>query len=297
MRIIFYKLGRSSSGGTLLVGLFIFSLLLPARGWSQKDGEPAFGTISARVAKEELGKTGAGVAAFFSVDGGPPPRPGQLRRVPDKSTDITANGSLEVLIPPGQYYIGIILDRSMNTIGPPSPGEKTFVAHDSTGQPKVFTVVSGLTTDAGLLSGKVPDEKNSPLPEYFTIEGSLLDQKGNPVPTAVILVFKANDASIRPVYLHQVTSKDGHYSLRLATGSSYNLMVRSTLGGGQPTPGEQIGRYDEESMKEVTAKKGEVLKDINIKLLKVPEPGESGQKYLKKPGKRSMPQPSSTITP
>ena len=162
-------------------------------------------------------------------------------------------------------------------MGPPREGEQTFTAYGQDGAPRIFEVVADKTVETGPLSGKVPSGVKWAEPAYFTVQGSVRDEAGKPFVGAKIIAFKAGDPARRPAFTFNSIAKDGAYQLKLSADSSYAISARANYGGGQPETGEYIGRYGDKDVVVVTGKSGEVLKNLDITMRKVPERFPQGE--------------------
>ncbi len=254
------------------------------------------GSLSGRIIPNDQNResiqSGATIIAFFNKASGPPPSPGRRHRVPDQITRLGSDLLFKTSLLEGEYYIGVISRKSPRAIGPPQEGDFSFVAFDNENKPKVFLVKAGENTDTGPLEGKVLREIKEVKSdvEYFTIEGFIKDGLGAPLKEAVIIAFKVGESRRRPEYVLRNSSEEGHYSIKLATRNSYFITVRTGIGGGQPSPGEYIGRYGGNNPITVSGNKDEILKDININVFKIPEPGASKDKFNNRPGVAPRPQ-------
>lgn len=278
---------RCNSMGCFLLFCLLLSVLFSRAAVSAaeegKDVETK-GSIGGRIETTGIAASDTiGKASFFNVKNGPPPSPGQRHRVPDELVRVSGDGSFFKKLPAGQYYIGIILGRTSDMPGPPQAGEKSFVVHGPDNTPQVFEVRAGDHTEAGLVQGRVlAGEPESSL-SFFTVEGRIMDRDGNPVTETVIVAFREGEKRLRPEVSLRNSDASGRYSMKLAVGSQYTIVVRAAYGGGVPTQGEFVGRYGNEIPKTVSGSKDEVVSGIDITVFEVPEPGESKEKKLKKP--------------
>lgn len=256
----------------------------PVHAEEKEPGADSFASVSGKATLPTAKDKTLGMAAFFNINNGPPPYPGRDHRVPDHIAMIEGDATFKTRILAGRYYIGII-DRPDSRIpGPPRQGENTYVAHDDSGAPRIFTFEAGKDLDVGLLTGKVP---NTPFPDstpYFTITGMIKDETGKPITESVIIAFKVGgDKRRRPDYTLENSDTNGRYSMKLAAGDSYSILVRTTYGGGQPTPGEYVGRYGGDNPIPVTGKEGAVVPNIDITVFILPEPGIKTDDFPDKP--------------
>ena len=292
-RILERFLDRSKKGNMLiaftLTLMFVLAPSLGSAAEEKADTQGLTGTISGQapltLAPAAKSAESLGIVAFFNTANGPPPSPGRDHRVPDHIALIGNDARFQAEGTAGRYYIGIIDRRNTRIPGPPRPDEKTLVAFDKEGAPQIFEVKAGEKTDTGLLAGKVP---NGPFPDdshaYFTVTGVVKNEDGSPVTEAVIVAFKiGGDQKRRPDFTLQNSDQNGRYSMRLAAGSAYSILIRNSFGGGQPAPGEFVGRYGGETATPVSGQAGQVVQNIDITTFKIPEPGIDKNSFRNKP--------------
>ncbi|NTV15552.1 MAG: hypothetical protein HGA96_16770 [Desulfobulbaceae bacterium] len=74
------------------------------------------------------------VVSFFNAKNGLPPLTEGLGRVPEFISRTDHAGDFKINLPPGRYYIGILVRNSGSSPGPPRPGEKFYFAATDRGQ-------------------------------------------------------------------------------------------------------------------------------------------------------------------
>ncbi|MBU0730546.1 MAG: carboxypeptidase-like regulatory domain-containing protein [Proteobacteria bacterium] len=260
----------SKSFPTILFVFVYFVLFFPCHVAGSSSGK---GTISGSVkVKPDKSNEITGIVAFFNVELGPPSGQDNNRRVPDHLTQLEKDSRFTAKLIPGKYYVGVILGRSLKSIGPPKKGEHSFTAFNEQGDPQIFIIEAETNTDTGELSGKMPLglRRNFEM-KYFTVKGVIRDENGKPVEGAKIIAFREGDKIRKPITTFQGTDKDGKYALTLSPGSKYNLSVRAGYGGGQPVSGEYIGRLGDANIAAITGKEGQVIYGINITVYTIPE--------------------------
>lgn len=259
----------------IFTSIFLIFFVLCANALTmekEKSLEPK-GSIKGQVKVTQEGdlKTLTGIVAFFDIKEGMPSGIGTFHRAPNGIAKLDEQGNFNYALGSGNYYIGIVLGRSSGTVGPPRPGEQSFTVHDNEGKPRIFEVRNGTVTDAGLVSGKTPSAGNLADIPTFSVQGVIRDEAGKPFEGAKVIAFLVGDPKRRPAFTYTGTGKDGTYLLKLPADNAYNISVRAKYGGGQPAAGEYIGRYGDKEILAVTAKKDEILKGVDVNLIKVPE--------------------------
>ena len=231
------------------------------------------------------------IIALFSVTGGNPPDQGSTRRVPDGLIKVEEDGSFMVELVSGKFYLGAV-SRSddRRRMGPPSSDEEFFFARKKDGELRQFEIVGGQINDVGTLSGIMP-ETFPEIEDYFTVVGTIYNEKGKPFPKALILVRRELRIP-RPLFISERTGSDGKYELKLPGGTPYYLVVREDLVNvGRPKPGNFVGIYGGSPPssgavptvfaggKVVNGKKGDILKGIDITMYEIPDPEERKKEF------------------
>lgn len=226
------------------------------------------GTISGQVMLKDGNPMRGGLAVFFNDGTGPPPDSKKYWRVPDHIVKIDENGRFSADLPEGTYYVGAIKRMSGETIGPPREGDYFVVTRDDRQRAKGFVVKAGKSIDTGIISGAEPFHLSSTVQkDVSAVEGTITYIDGTPVSGAVVSAFRTMTETGKPVFSSLRTGSDGKYSIRVQSGSYY-LRARSVYGGGPPLKGEVIGAYGEKEPVSVTVKEGEIIKGVDIKVIK-----------------------------
>ena len=211
------------------------------------------------------------VAYFFNAETGPPPDLDKYRRIPDENVPIGDDGRFTTDLAEGGYYVAIVKRLSGRTVGPPEPGDYFMCPRDDNGIPKSYVVKAGEPTDTGVISG-AETFKGLSKEGVSGIEGVILDSDGKPVKGAAVLAFRTKGEIRKPIFVSDMTGDDGKYFIRVAEGIYY-LKVRAGYGGGSPVEGEIIGDYGENKPDAVTVEKGQIVKGLNVKVVKFPKRG------------------------
>lgn len=293
-----------------IVALSLLVLLIPLVSQAAAPGfmQERMGTLSGQILIEDNKPLPGGIVSFINEKSGPPPLMPGATRVPDAITRVDKEGKFSARLVPGTYYIGALLVTEPGRgPGPPRPGEKLYYAVDEKKTPRTFTLKIRETLDVGQLASLPPDQIKD-TGKYLTLEGTVLTPDGKPFPGAVALV-KKDLRSMRPEFVSQVVSEDGHFKLMISEGTYY-LMAREVIDGsitGQPPTGSHVGTYgvekaqtegvpepraglhsplgataanpaptgaEQDDAKTVSGKAGEVVKDLTIKVFPVSRPEE-----------------------
>jgi hypothetical protein len=238
----------------------------------------AGGLVSGQIITDAEEALTSGRVALFSADIGPPSRQGNLRRVPEVITSMTADGIFSVRLPAGRYYLGAMSRDMSRGPGPPAAGENAFSAV-SGNSPLIIDVAEGTETELGPITVRsrvrYPDQAN-----YFTVTGKVSDMQGKPFAGAYIFV-KIDPRSQRPNFISEKTGRNGRFKIKLPAGKSYHLLAKDTVSLGKPLPGKHIGAYNGPGLGSsiipapapITGKKGETLAGIDITMHEVSTPG------------------------
>lgn len=297
-----------------LIMLLIF--LLPSPLLCQT-GVPGFmkkqmGTMTGQVITEDGQPVPGGVVSFFATDKGIPPLFANMHRIPDMVGRMGPDGKFSVNIMPGSYYLGaMVITDPGRTPGPPKKGDTFYYARDDRGNLLELTLAAQEKKNVGEITGALPD--TFPIVKNLvTIEGSLLKEDGTPFAGGVVLI-KTDMKKPRPDFVSERTGEDGTFTLKLPPDTAYYLLGRERAVG-RPVPGTYVGTYGSDSpISEggalpifgarpaqpaagrpqvegapedpgknlpvtVSGKAGETLTGINIKMFKLPVPGEQREK-------------------
>ena len=261
----------------LLVSLgIIFSLLSSISAGSEAETakDKKTGTITGRVIIKGSGPLTGGQVMLYDARTGPPPLPDTYERVPDISRDLDGDGRFKVELPPGIYYLGAVKRLSGERMGAPQAGDYVFRSIDEKNRPKEYVIKAGTVLDAGNELEAIPLRPKDTSTEGVTtaIQGIVFDMDGKPVENAVVIAFVTPDLRGRPLFISDMTGKDGKYSLRVTQGTYY-LRVRNRFTSGPPEPGQIVGYYGEGTPVPVAVKEGEIKKGFDFKVILFPGRG------------------------
>ncbi|MEN8134623.1 MAG: hypothetical protein ABFS18_03685 [Thermodesulfobacteriota bacterium] len=223
----------------ILIGLLMVNVAVAEQS---RDASSDKGILKGKVFQKNKPMPRA-IIALFSVSSDNPPDLGSTRRVPDGLVKVDEAGKFSVELFPGKYYLGAV-SRSddRRRMGPPSANEDFFFARKDDGKLRQFEIVGGQINDVGTLSGIMP-EAFPEIEDYFTVNGTIFNEKGQPFPRAFILVRRELNVP-RPLFISERTSAAGKYELKLPERVPYYLVVREDLVNvGRPRPGNYVGIY------------------------------------------------------
>jgi hypothetical protein len=232
------------------------------------------GVITGKIMIKNAGPLSGGQVLFYNVSVGPPPLPEQYTRTPDIVRGISDDGSFNVELAPGNYYLRAVRRQSGESMGVPQAGDYFYAGLDEKGKLRIFTIESGKTLNVGTISeAELLTAESFPSYSVTTaIEGIIADTEGKPVKDAVVVAFPNASISGKPLFVSEKTDKDGKYILRLTPGTYY-LRARNLFASGPPEPGQIVGYYGDGVPAPITVKDGERMKGINFQVILFPGRG------------------------
>jgi len=299
-----------------IIALFILSLFAPltclANGEEAKKEGP--GIASGQVVDEDGSPLPGGVVSFFNAENGVAPLIADVHRIPDIVGRMAPDGRFNVKLKPGSYYMGalVITDPGRGP-GPPRPGEKFYYARNDQGDLREIAIGpdEAISMDRVVVAmpDTFPEAKN-----LVTIQGRLIKDDGTPFVGGVVLV-KTNMDKQRPDFVSPRTDEAGRYEIKLPADTPYFLLGRERSVG-RPLPGSYVGTYGSNKPisgggalpsgnfrqgqgqpaigmpsvegvdigpgrdlpKTVMGKPGQSLTGVDIRMFKMPVPGEQREK-------------------
>ncbi|MDY0352219.1 MAG: hypothetical protein RBR09_13270 [Desulfobulbaceae bacterium] len=252
--------------------------------------------ISGRILIDGKDPMPGGVAAFFDTRSEYPPKFGNLRRIPDHVAKVGPEGRFTAVLPAGSYYLGVIVRDNPEAItGPPGPEEKGFSAVNDEGKRKIFAVAVGQAeVDLGDIYVSTPRDEWKHT-DFFTVRGTVIDKTGQPFAEGAWILVNQNPVSRRPNFISGKISGSGQFELHLPPGRPYYLIAKDVLGMGRPQPGRHVGAYTgsepvfEQNKPEpkpipLSGGAGEVISDIRILMIEVPDIPSQTQPIRQPPG-------------
>ncbi len=207
-----------------------------------------------------------GKVAVFKRGEGPPPNPSRYLRPPDDRGDIEEDGRFRMTLPVGDYYLTAVKSQDGDLLGPPREDDFIYPGTDSLQKGEtVYSIRAGEIVDIGSVQAHRFSKKlYVEAEDVTTMEGTVRDQNGKPLPGSVVLAFGTSDVVGKPLFISERTDLDGRYQLRVAKGGTFYLKSRTSLFGGIPEDGEYIGVYGMVLPAPVEIKTREGLTGVNI---------------------------------
>jgi len=226
-----------------IIVLFVLALFAPltclANGEEAKMEGP--GTAFGQVVDEDGSPLPGGVVSFFNAENGVAPLIDDVHRIPDIVGRMGPDGTFNVKLRPGSYYMGaLIITEPSRGPGPPRPGEKFYYARNDQGDLREIAIGTGEEKDFGRIVMALPDTFPA-AKNLVTIQGTLLKDDGTPFAGGVVLV-KTNMNKQRPDFVSPRTDEAGRYEIKLPADTPYFLLGRETSVG-RPVPGSYVGTY------------------------------------------------------
>lgn len=250
--------------------LLLLMLLPVPAGSAAAQSDPAQAVVRGQLQWPET--TGfKGVAALWDAASGRAPDPQRYTIIPFMAAPLQADGSFELQVRAGRYYVGAILRRSSGPLmGPPRPGDVVFMTPGPGGgklevAPEAGQIVElGVRTDGWVFSGPSDEEGTA-------VVGRVVDRQGAPV--AGVLVFGFTDPALseKPLAVSTPTDAQGRYLLRLDRPATVYLRVKDSYAGGAPGEGDRIGVYGGAVPHPVEVAEGRHVDGVDIIVLTVPE--------------------------
>ncbi|OHB24611.1 MAG: hypothetical protein A2X84_11695 [Desulfuromonadaceae bacterium GWC2_58_13] len=149
-------------------------------------------------------------------------------------------GMFEFPLPPGTYYLLARQRQSGGFAGPLRSGD--YVGYYPANP---LVVHEGEAVKIAIPMLEVPAKVDRLAARLFgqtSIQGRILDAKGQPVAGVWAILYGDPMMLNRPLYVSQPSGADGAFVLSFPHGGTYYLAARNQLGG-TPQPGELYGRY------------------------------------------------------
>lgn len=213
----------------------------------------------------------SGVASLWAVDDGRIPDPRKYIVVPNVTASIRPNGCFDLQAISGSYYLGAVVRTTQGlTMGPPRVGDLVFMSPGPDGDVVIVDVSPLTSVDVGT-------RNDGWRYEGFTsevdmgISGQVVDEDGKPVSGLLVFAFSDQAVSGSPLAVSDRTTAQGDFQLRIDKPGVVYLRVKESYGEGMPKPGAYIGIYGSDKPLALEVMKDEVVGQIVIEALQVPE--------------------------
>ncbi len=219
-----------------------------------------------------------GVVLLYNKEFGPPPHPYKYWRIPDLISGTDKNGKFSMVVTEGTYFLMIAQKKPDGEIGPPKEKEFLYFHGDKMGNATPIVVTTGAKLNLGVLNESFIWSPKMVLndKDITAVAGVVASAEGVPVENVVVFAYLNQEAVGRPSFVSDRTDKNGRYQLRVFEGGTYYLKVRSIIGGGAPEQGEYQSVTKDFVPVEVTLKKGQLLKNITLKVGRFSGKGSTG---------------------
>ncbi len=266
----------------LFILFFIFAASHLALAEKQVIGENKLGTVSGRIVLPDGSPFPVGFVAFFSSEDEEPQDYGGTLRSPKMIAFVQDEGRFSTRpFPAGSYYLGAMDRQKWGVGGPPRPGETRYSAIDEKGEYVIITLQGGQDLDIGTVTVRKP-QKFPERSDSFTITGKIIDDKGEGVGGALVMVKKDYNEP-KAVFISKKTAADGSYQIKLPPGRYFLIARESMTLAGRPKPGSVmgvlgqtkpigIGGQSDQPPAYILGASGEEYKDVNIIMFEVPVP-------------------------
>lgn len=231
---------------------------------------PAGTGIFGLVTLEGIPIANAGVYAYSNSDSGFKGDDFQA------TTRTNAKGEFAFELPPGSYYILTRL-RKDNSVDLGPLHKEDLLGYDPWNP---VVVEQGHFTASVIPSLRLKMVKSRTESSAFlpgTIEGRIVNSKGQPVPGVYAAIYNKASMSGRSVFRSEPVGTDGRFKLSVPIPGSYFLGARS--GYGSPVPGVWTGTWDGSADHSIVIKTGETHPGVEIIVEQISEAVKSPKKH------------------
>ncbi len=231
-------------------------------------------------------ETYRGVAALWDGSEERIPDPRRYTIIPYSVVPLAPDGSFEMKVRPGRYYLGAILRTTPGpAMGPPRPGDLIFLTPDKEGNALLVELQADTRIDVGT-HAKSWRYAGFRADDGIRISGRVTDDQGEPVPNLLVFAFADRSVSEMPLAVSERTDAEGRYLLRLDRPGEVFLRVRENYGGGTPTQGGYMGVYGGRTPALLRVSEQGEITGIDVTVFRLPPAGSLRRELLerKQPG-------------
>ncbi len=177
------------------------------------------------------------------------------------------DGTYQMDLPPGTYYLTARKRANGLNYGPISKGDYIDNAHSGTaiivrkGKYAKCDFQMEMLMEPLFFQGATASSRIT----KTSIRGQLLDKNGEHIPGTFAMAYDSDDMQRLPDYVSTLTDDNGYYTLYLPKGGRYWLAARF-YAMKVPQEGEPFARYDGSPDHSVEIKDGEFLDGIDMVL-------------------------------
>ncbi|MDH3997330.1 MAG: hypothetical protein OET90_00690 [Desulfuromonadales bacterium] len=232
------------------------------------------------------GKTGIKGSVIIKDDGSPLSG-GFVNVYPDTTSNLlgpsqfisaptAADGSYQLEVPAGTYYIVARKRLSGQSTGPLSPGDfysehQRIKAEVKAGRLVMVELSVAIMKAPMFFKSRVVDQQTE-----TGFKGVLLDSAGQPVMGGFAMAYSDPEMKRLPDFASTLSDEQGRFTVYLPEGGSYYLAARIHAWD-MPTPGEPYGKYGGDAPEAVKVATGRFVENLKIKMEPFAGPYQPGK--------------------
>lgn len=220
---------------------------------------------------DEGGATGLKGMVFFK-DGGQPISGAYVNVYPDGISNLlgpsqfisaptTADGSYNLDLPPGTYFVVARKRTSGSPTGPLSPGD-FFSEHQRIVTRVIDGKMSLVNLELAPMKAPMFFKKVAEISSNTGARGILSDAEGKPISGGFAMAYTDSEMKRLPDYASSLSDSQGRFTIYLPAGGSYYLAGRIHAWD-MPQQGEPFGKLDDP----LAIKDGEFIENVRIELV------------------------------
>ncbi len=212
----------------------------------------------------------AGLAALWSAEENKIPAPDRYVLIPAVVSALEADGSFELLAPPGDYFIGGQLRTTPGPLfGAPRIGDRVYLISPQDKKGYRVTVTLDQPLDIGLQTQFWTFAGLAEKPQ-MGISGRVLDLDQKPVAGLLVFAFADPGATNTPLAVSARTGADGNFLLPLVEPGSVYLRARKNYRGGQPEAEDYVGVSAGGGAQAISITAGQMIREVKVLVRKLP---------------------------